>query len=516
MPRCLAVAALVMALVSCSAEPDRLSPTDAVRAEPRSTTTTTVAYEPRFVPGECDLERLFLPPERVDCGELVVPEDRSDPSGAQVRLPVAIVRATQVPTHSDPVIYFSGGPGYRGLDAAGSWAALPLVADRDIITFDQRGTGGSTPNLDCPEVDDAIFAAFGKADDPGVEATDVERAYMACRRRLTGDGVDLARYNTVEVANDVADLRRALGIDQWNIFGISYGTTVAMEMLRAHPDGVRSAVIDSVYPSDVQLGVATLESAERAFNLLVEQCAASTTCRAAHPDLRAELVIAADRLNKAPFELDVEIPTSDGGLRVVHGRFTGTDLVAGLFNALYSKDLIPLLPFFIGEVARGNVELLSGVAQDGIDFLVSPAEAQAASVECADRQRLVDRNQLRRAMERHFAFGAITALRPLPQICREWAVPSAEPAFNRITPTEVPTLVSGNEFDPVTPPEQSRHAAEALGEAATFVWFRGLGHGAVGDSTCPTSIFRAFVADPGAPLDTSCAAAMPSAQFGGG
>jgi len=300
-----------------------------------------------------------------------------------------------------------------------------------------------------------------------------------------------------------------------SVIAHSYGTTVAMEMLRAHPDGVRTAVIDSVYPPDIQLGVATLESAERVFSLLIDQCAASVSCRELHPDLSAELVIAADRLNKAPFELDVEIPTSDGEPRVIHGRFTGTDLVAGLFNALYSKDLIPLLPFFIGEVARGNVELLSGVAQDGIDFLVSPAEAQAASVECADRQRLVDRNQLRRAVEEHFAFSAITALRPLPQICREWAVPSAEPAFNRITPTEVPTLVFGNEFDPVTPPEQSRHAAEELGDAATFVWFRGLGHGAVGDSACPTSIFGAFVADPEAPLDTSCAEAMPSPAFVG-
>lgn len=515
MRRTIAISLLITLLMSCSAGPDRRTATDAARAAVDRSGTTDVTYSPRFVTVDCDPARVPPPPAKVDCGELVVPENRSKPAGRQVRLPVAIVRASSTPRHPDPIIYFSGGPGYGGLQAARRWAALPLVTDRDIITFDQRGTGGAAPNLDCPEVDSAIFGMFEMAEDPKVEGVAVERAYLACRRRLIGEGIDLGSYDTVEVANDIADLRRALDIDEWNIFGISYGTTVAMEMLRAHPDGVRSAVIDSVYPPDVQLGAATFEDADRVFDVLVAGCAASEVCSHSHPDLRGEFRAAVDRLNAEPFSLDVDLSNSGGRQKVLHGRFTGTDLVAGLFNALYDTQLIPFIPFFIGQVAQGNVDLLGEVAQDGISFLVGPAEGQAASVECADRQRIVDQNQVRRQIDAHPDYGLIAAARPLPHICPEWSVPSTPAAFNRIAPTDVPTLVFGDEYDPVTPPDNSRRAAEALGPAATFVLFPGLGHGATGAAPCPLAIFRSFVTNPAEPLDTSCVASMPPPAFAG-
>jgi pimeloyl-ACP methyl ester carboxylesterase len=163
-------------------------------------------------------------------------------------------------------------------------------------------------------------------------------------------------------------------------------------------------------------------------------------------------------------------------------------------------------------VAHGNVGLLDGVAQDGISFLVTAAEGQSASVDCADRQRLVDRDALATAIAEHPDDALIVGARPIPQICPTWDVPSVDASFNHVEPTKVPTLVFGDEYDPVTPPADSERTARELGRAATFVRFPGLGHGASGEP-CPRSIMQAFVAHPDAEVDTGCVAAMGPPRF---
>ena len=496
--------ALAVGSAACSDE----EPDGAAHRDDTTSTTTAPTYAPVFEPGECDPERVPQLRE-VDCGTLVVPENREVPDARQVRLPVAIVRATETPARDDPIVYFSGGPGYSGLDAAKTFDRLGLGLDRDVITFDQRGTGGSEPSLDCPEVDVATYELFETTDPPAAEEARLRAAFAACRSRLTNGGVDLSMFDTPTVAQDVEDLRVALDVDEWNIFGASYGTTVALEVLRQQPGTVRSAVLDSAYPTDVGPGSDLVANADRAFETLYAGCAASAACSAAHPDLRAEVREAVDLLDASPFALELEV---EG--RTLQGRFTGKDLVAGLFNAMYDTSLIPLIPTFVGEVAAGNVALLDQVAREGIAFLVTAAEAQSSSVDCADRQRLVDQDEVAAGVAAKPDYGVLAIVRPLPQLCPEWDVPSVDASFNELAPTEVPTLVFGNEYDPVTPPANSERTAKALGDAATYVFFRGLGHGAF-HQPCPRSILEEFLAEPGNAPDTSCAASMTPPDFPG-
>jgi pimeloyl-ACP methyl ester carboxylesterase len=434
--------------------------------------------------------------------------DRTKPGGAKVGLPVAILKASTDPKLDDPVIYFSGGPGDAGLQSSAAWNEIGLARTRDVITFDQRGTGASTPSLECPESDEATLHSFETALPPAQEAVPIKAALQACRARLIAAGVDLDTYNTPTVADDVADIRTALGIRSWNLLGISYGTTVALEMLRRHADGVRSVLLDSVYPPDAQFGSATFNEADRAFNVLVDGCTKDPKCKQNHPDLRGELTRAVQRLNAKPRRLDIRLKD-----RVLKGNFTGTDLIAGLFNAMYDSDLIPLIPSFIKAVANGNVSILDSVASEGLRSLTSGADAQTFSVECADRQRLIDMNGLQAQIDAHPLYGVITAVRPLPQMCPDWKVASVDPAFNTLLPTKVPTLVYGDEYDPITPPAGSERTARALGPAATYVWFPGLGHSALRARPCGLQIYQAFLDHPGAPLDTSCAAALGPPKF---
>ena len=499
------VAVLVLAGLVVGACSDDQGSESVDGATGEATTTARPAYEPAFEPGPCDPERVPPAPAVVECGNLVVPEDRSDPDRAEVRLPVAIVRSSAADRKPDPIVYFSGGPGYPGVEASRGFTALPLAPDRDLIVFDQRGTGAATPDLECPEYDDASLTFFETNDRAGVEVERQLDALEGCGRRLTEAGVDLDHYDTPTIAADVADLRDALEIEEWNLFGASYGTAVALEVLRSHPEGVRSAVIDSVVPPDRPFNFSDdFREARRVFDELFEGCAASSECAAAYPDLEADFDEVVAVLDADPYPKTITSMS-----RPVTARFTGADLVAGAWNAMYDTELIPLIPFFVAQLAEGNRSVIDPVAERGLEFITGAAEGQTVAVVCADGQEGVDIDELRESMSSEPKYSTLVTVQPVPLACDAFDVESNDDGWGEIPEATVPVLVFGNQYDPVTPPEDSERTAEALGDLATYVYFAGLGHGATGSHPCPLSIFQAFVATPADSVDSSCAATMP-------
>lgn len=183
-----------------------------------------------------------------DCGYLTVPQNREEPDGPTVRLAVARIGATAATPAPDPIVYLTGGPGGSALLSAVQRVENGWNSDREVIFFDQRGTWKSDPLLACPEVD-AFMAEWVGLDttDPATAKRSGE-AVRACRDRITAEGWDPADFNTTQNAADLADLRTALGIDEWNLYGVSYGTDLALQTLRDHPEGIRSVVLDSVVP----------------------------------------------------------------------------------------------------------------------------------------------------------------------------------------------------------------------------------------------------------------------------
>lgn len=456
-----------------------------------------------FAKGPCNDE---VPSSaRIECGTLTVPEDRSKPIGRQVVLPVAIVHTADPNPAPDPVIYFSGGPGYPGLTNADGFLTVGQTGNRDVILFDQRGTGEATPVLDCPEVHEATATILGAADSFGAEAKVLNDALGACRDRIRASGVDLSQYNTIATADDVADLRTAMGIKEWNLFGVSYGTTVALVSMRNHPEGVRSVVIDSVVPTDVSTGAPDVASSfERVKRVFFDGCAMDAGCHAAYPNLEADTAAVLQMLDASPYHGTIDNPTLH---RQTPITITGADAAAGLFNAFYDTSLIPQLPGLIEQLKAGNAgAIIDQLAIRGIDFVNGAAEAQTAAVTCHDRAHLIHDGDDQRIASEHPDDSTLLLYSTVS--CAGFGVPAAPAGFNDPVRSDLPTLVLGDEYDPVTPPEQSQHAAESLSHS-TFVKFPGLGHGAVFSSPeCPQIIFRAFLADPATKVDTSCVASM--------
>ena len=217
------------------------------------------------------------------------------------------------------------------------WYNSPYRANRDIILIDQRGTGYSFPNLTC----------FELADD----TAEYEDLLQECYTRLTQEeDVDLSQYNTINNARDIADFAVALDYESYNLFGVSYGTRLAMNVMRDHPENIRSVVLDSAYPPVVDAYEESGINTVRVFEQLFNDCNANTTCSTAYPNLRASFYATVDRLNANPTFIDDEF-----------GELTGDDFVNVLFEYFYSTSIVPYMPRIIHNANNGDFETFLAV-----------------------------------------------------------------------------------------------------------------------------------------------------------
>ena len=450
------------------------------------------------------------------CGYLTVPADYDDPTAGTFEIAVAVFPASGERTSDVPVVYLDGGPGgntIEGVEVSYGQPIEPLNGGRDVVVFDQRGVGYSEPALECPGLRNLTRELLGQALSLAEESRQWLDALRSCRDSLAGDGVNLALFNSAANAADVDRLRAALGHEQWDLYGVSYGTRLAQEVMRGFPGGVRRAVLDSAYPLDLDLLASIPASAEQAFRLLFASCAADSACNEHYPDLEGTLIQAFDRLTASPepgratFSLDGE---------QVETLLTGERLASILFESLYQTDAIPWLPEVIAEAAKGNVEpanlLLSvglvnnEIFTDGMHYSVRCRDEAAFTTEAALNASVAANPLFARLQDPEGTFGsdAIGA-------CAVWDVPPSPAAANKAVQSDIPTLVLAGEFDPITPPSLGMAVAAGFANAA-YVEFPAVGHGVLYEGECGESVVAAFFDGDDAP-DASCASDRPAPEW---
>lgn len=464
-------------------------------------------YEPLWSPETCTV---LTPVGRVtECGTLTVPEDRSDPTGAQIDLAVAVVYTNDGTPAPDAGVYLGGGPGGTVMDSLRGRYKAVYGEERDFVMFDQRGVGLSEPNLDCPERDEALWDTYATAEPFADELEGLVAATEVCRDRLLLDGVDLESYNTIESALDVRDLRRVLGYDQWNLYGVSYGTSLAQQVVRADPFATRSVVFDSTLPN-LDLGPERLsDAADRVFDQLWAGCAADASCSAAHADLGAEFAQVVADYDTDPLPLTIPDP---GGGPDRDLLLTGADLTGGLFAALYRTDVIPALPTVLAAAASRDEATLELIASQGLAGLTELVDGVFLSVECHDRPWPDGRAEVEELMVERPDLGSLFFTAAFAY-CETWGVPGAPSGFQTLPVSAVPSVVLAGTYDPITPPIGGQ-ALDAALLAATYAEFPRYGHGILSSSnTCAVAITRALLATPGAVPDTACLAAELPPDF---
>ncbi len=436
---------------------------------------------------------------RVDCGTLIVPLERDQPAARSAALAFAIFRDPR-PT-PDPIVYLSGGPGSPALAGAPAlWRAWrPFVAGRDLIFVDQRGTGASWPDLRCPEI--GAFAAQARTH--GLEGRAYARgeaaALLACRERIAAAGTPLRAFTTAAAAADLRDLRLALGYTQWNIFGISYGTRLALALLRDDPAGARSVILDSPYPPQESLYASMPANLNRSLGMLFADCAAQPGCAAAHPDLEARFWRLVVTLNANP------LPTNPGD---GPGALTGNQLVRIMFRQLYAWQSVPRLPAAIAALERGDVEPLRALVAQRRGVGAGQSQALYYAIQCAEDLGTLApgwREAALAGQERLAGFyqELLELSGEVEDLCARFGAAPPDPRWRAPVVSDTPTLLLAGAYDPITPPAWRERAAEGLSRAYGFT-LRDTGHAVVGRGACPAALIRAFLDNPAAPPDGRC------------
>ena len=492
--------------------------TDAETAAPTPIPEGTSAPETAgFVESPCWTDGLGG--AEMTCGQLIVPADREHPENGDIRLAVQIFHARDSDPAPDPIIYLDGGPGGHTIEALPltfSQLVDPFLDDRDFIVFDQRGLGYSEPAMECENVIEFETEAFEEGlTGEEYTARSIEEI-GECRGALEEEGVDWDHANSAESAADVEALRIALGYEQWNLYGISYGTRLALTVLRDYPGGVRSVVLDSVFPLEEDLTSSTPDSFARALGVLFEDCAADAECAEDYPDLESVLFATADDLTANPQEVDLGLL---GGLLPLDTVVLDGGTFLGLVHqAMYSSELIPMLPEVIYQVSDGDYEvaglLIASLAEQQQEYF---SLGMYLSVQCSEDVPFVSREAAVAAIASHPELQGAFEGEPEYTFaaCEAWQAEQAAAIEDEPVSSDVPALVLAGHYDPITPPEWGAQVAETLTDAHYFE-FRGDGHAVSLSSDCGEEIMHRFLEEPGAAPGGECVEGLGPPDFGSG
>ncbi|MCE7982084.1 MAG: alpha/beta fold hydrolase [Caldilinea sp. CFX5] len=468
-------------------------------------------YTPRYEPADCPYE--IPASEKVECGYLIVPEDRSQPDGPTIRVHVVNFKSRSDNPAPDPIFLLPGGPGSsRGLYLY-LWTAAPvgemMRANRDVIMIEQRGANYSEPAFYCPEMAADLSTLAGMSFAEEIQWS--QTAYRACYDRLVQEGQQLAAYRALEGAADVADLRIALGYGEVNIYGVSYGTLPALHLLRDQPTGLRSVIVDSPWPPQVNEIKEMLNVTNGMLNAIFQACAADPVCNDVYPDLAAIFTQVLADLREQPVSVTVD-DESAGAVTVTiddlkfiqHIRETGFagDNFTGVPAAIYAAhegDFAPAAKTWLSYLNGRHGATGPGTSATalGLYYSVECAQNGAATVE--------------QTKAIYAASGANASLIDYAEqfwvedtlsVCRYWDVAQPAPASTTAPAQgDTPTLFLANRYDIFYAPAWSRAAVEHLSNG--YFYELPASHGAV-LTECGLDLIAQFLADPTQAPDASC------------
>ena len=380
---------------------------------------------------------------RVGEGFLTVPERWEAPGGRSIRIHFLRFRSTN-PNPGAPIVYLAGGPGGSGsFSAAGDrfplFQALREVAD--VIALDQRGVYGSDPYLVCPGDYDLPLDA---PRNPGRDTPILEAFARRCSEHFRAQGVDLAAYHTLASADDLEALRRALGAERLNLWAISYGTHLALAMIRRHPGSVERAVLAGVEGTDHTLKLPS--AMDRVFMRFDSVVRADPRTRAFLPDPAGTVRRLLEELRREPRVV------RRGRRQITIGPLDLQELLVGQMGE--RPDYVDL-PRRIAAVARGEWgEVADAVAGRRTD---QRRLAMSISVDCAsgaspDRLARIDR-------ERDASLLGDAVNFPFPAICVGWPHNDLGPDFRAAVRSDVPVLFISGTLDVRTPFENAEEVA---------------------------------------------------------
>ena len=473
-------------------------------------------------------------PGEIECGLLQVPENRENPNSRFIELHFIKLNSTwddeeqeeededeetslAPGKRDDVVIYLTGGPGAPATYYVDRFVDHGIRKHRDLFILEQRGIGHSgdfcrkyssrkPEKFDVETFDEQQQASLTAADD--------------CVINAVAAGVDVTGYNTIENARDVHALRLALGIDQWNVWGISYGTILGQAYIKEDPEGIRAIVLDSNVPLNVtenDINWRVINWYDRDLKKLEELCQADAGCAKRYPDLAKRLRAATKSIIDDPIVVDVK----DTEIYPSGKATIFADVAAFLpFILFYEQSNYPGLPGMIyawtDALERRDETLFKALAQAGGVGFGGGSPGMYDAILCLDGDKDAQVNS--GALDREAfpilsaAIGSAEFSQKQAQRCRDMGMAPRDAAEYSPVSTDIPALIVEGDMDPITPPPLGKTILPGFSNG-TYVEFPYAGHGPTRSVECGGDFLNLFFDNPTAEPDLSCVDEMEVPEF---
>lgn len=431
-----------------------------------------------------------------------VPEDHNDPASALITFPVVRLSNPWGESEKTPVLHLGGGgPGNPlGLDteSVNSWLwdwyqEISLGNNRDLYLMDPRGVGLAQPVLVCDEYIPAFLDSLNRNLTVSQEIEWNTEANQRCLQRLLDQEINVSTYNSRSIAQDVELLRQNLGIEKWNLYGVSYGSRYALTLARDYPETVESMVLDATVFPNVRYMDRYAISLSDAFQRLIDFCASDDECTDALGDPEQRFWQLVRDLKRTPVRSKVKHPQKDQkiDLTLNADRFLNV-----LYNAIYDAEQFSELPGIIIDLENNKLDAFERNISEWLEFQTDAdyGDASAAAHYCYEESPFIDYEKAitaAGAIRPELSESAVALLEYNRKQCERWPVTAAPPVEGQPVVTSIPTLFLHGALDPVLPAEYLQQQLSNFPQSDYEV-FEGVAHSIVGVHPCGESMASAF------------------------
>lgn len=443
-------------------------------------------------------------------GYLEVLENRENPSGNKIKLPVYIFKSRSKTPKPDPILYTVGGPGYTSMRASKYMEYYKYLDDRDFILFEQRGTQYAKPSLDCPEWAKAVYESNLPNFDASKTDSLFQKAAKGCNKQLRKKGIDLNYYTTNQIAADINDLVSALEIEKYNLLTMSYSTKIGQVLIRDYPDKIRSVVMDSPLPLEVNYDEESVKNLLESTTKLLSDCENDENCNSSFPNIKKRFFKYLEEKTINPLNVEIENPNN--------GRFEtfylkGEDLIS-VFSTAYTGD-VPNIPFEINKLLNND---LTSVKEQLSYLFQEPGKGTGVgmrlSVWCAEENPFNSQEKITIETNKYPEVKGLSPTVFDKEVCEIWSVNKVPKIENMAVRSDIPVLLISGEYDELTPVKWAESMTNNLTNSYHLI-FKGWKHGPTTNwgNSCAMQAANDFFNDPTEKPKPDCFEQIKSPEF---
>lgn len=394
-----------------------------------------------------------------ELGRLWVNENRNSKSSRLIQLAIVRLKSTAAKPNA-PIVFLAGGPGIPGIGLGQVPVYYNLFEKlrevSDVILLDQRGTGMSSPNLQCPA---ATFPHdVFETTDKFIQA--YSQFVKTCASHWQAKGVDLSAYNSNQNADDLDDLRRALGAERLSLLGWSYGTELALAAVRRHGKKLDKVVLVSTRGPDNLLKLPS--SWDSQVKKLSQLAAEDSVVNKLVPDMESLMKQVFDKLKQNPVDLTITDRQTNRQISLRVGKIGLQTLIRA---DLSDTRAFVGLPALLYTVNQGDYSILTRRMEQLYNNFGS--SAMALATDCAagwSAKRLERANK-----EAQAAIMSNVNLQWSPDICKLTGRADLGTDFRSRVRSKVPTLFLSGTLDPNAPPSQAEEVRRGFPNSVNLI-----------------------------------------------